>query len=111
MDTGVNCRAPFCRPKPPKAFPDSNTKTLFKLCFAGSGQASPGLDDMKKRGFWTSVSDLLLMFPLTPPVRAVLLEMLCVGTQPSQVRCLHPGHSLSLAGQGKPSLPVFSPGV
>ena len=62
-----------------------NRPRPVQICAAGSGQASPGLDDMKKRGFWTSVSDLLLMFPLTLPVRAVLLEMLCVGTQPSQV--------------------------
>jgi len=46
---------------------------------------SQGLDDMKKSGFWTSVSDQLLMFPLNPSVRVVLLEMLCVGTQPYQV--------------------------
>lgn len=41
---------------------------------------------MKRSGFWTSVSDLVLMFPLTAPLRAVLLEMLCVGSQPVQVR-------------------------
>lgn len=40
---------------------------------------------MKKTGFWTSVADLVCMFPLTQPLRTVLLEMLCVGTQPSQV--------------------------
>ena len=44
-----------------------------------------GFDSMKKAGFWVSVSDHLLMFPLRQPVRVVLLEMLCVGTKPYQV--------------------------
>ena len=43
---------------------------------------------MKKASFWTSVSDHLLMFPLTQPVRVVLLEMLCIGTKPYQVPIL-----------------------
>ena len=47
-----------------------------------------GFDDMKRAGFWTSVSDHLLMFPLTQPVKGVLLEMLCVGTKPYQASLL-----------------------
>lgn len=34
---------------------------------------------MKQQGFWACVSDLLLMFPLTQPLRLVLLDLLCAG--------------------------------
>ncbi len=52
---------------------------------AAANDRPAGLEGMKKAGFWTSVCDYLLMFPLTQPVRVVLLEMLCVGTRPYQV--------------------------
>ena len=55
--------------------------TLHEVFTAGTQD----FDDMKRSGFWTSVSDQLLMFPLNPSVRVVLLEMLCVGSQPHQV--------------------------
>ena len=90
---------------------------MQSLNATGLARAAPGLEDLKQRGFWTSVSDLLLMFPLTQPVRLVLLDMLCAGSPPPQVRptltqqpyhrCLHIAslsalllHRLANAGTG-----------
>lgn len=57
----------------------------FPLLITLCADQSSNLEGMKKAGFWASVSDHLVMFPLSQPVRAVLLEMLCVGTKPHQV--------------------------
>ena len=50
----------------------------------GDEDNASGFDDMKRSGFWSSVYDLLSMFPYTKAERVVLLEMLCVGTPPVQ---------------------------
>lgn len=60
-------------------------RVLEKPGLAEKAGHAKSLEDMKKAGFWASLIDHLLMFPLSQPIRVMLLEMLCVGTKPYQV--------------------------